>query len=105
MPSNRRVILENLTFRNYYEIPTEGIVSTSPADASDENSPTTVHVSGGTQVDRVSVTSQSTEARFLQGSIASDYLAGAGVGSGRGAGREAGRPARGDTSRPASGRP
>lgn len=72
----------DLTFRNYYEIPTEGIVSTSPADASDENSPTTVHVSGGTQVDKVSVTSQSTEARFLQGSIASDYLGGAGAGAG-----------------------
>ena len=70
----------DLTFRNYYEILTEGIVSTSPADAEDENSPTTVHVTGSTQVDKVSVTSQSTEARFLQGSIASGYLGGADVG-------------------------
>ena len=61
----------DLTFRNYYEIPKAGIVSTSPTDAGDENSPTTVHVAGGTQVDMVSVTSQSTEARFLQGSISS----------------------------------
>lgn len=74
----------DLTFRNYYEILTEGIVSTSPAAAGDENSPTTVHVTGSTQVDKVSVTSQSTEARFLQGSIASGYLAGAGVGEGLG---------------------
>ncbi len=72
----------DLTFRNYYEIPTEGIVSTSPTAAADENSPTTVHVAGGTQVDKVSITSQSTEARFLQGSIASGYLGGAGVGAG-----------------------
>lgn len=74
----------DLTFRNYYEIPTEGIVSTSPTDASDENSPTTVHVAGDTQVDKVSITSQSTEARFLQGSISSDYLSNAGAGTGVG---------------------
>jgi hypothetical protein len=70
----------DLSFRNYYEIPTAGIVSTSPTDASDENSPTTVHVASDTQVDKVSITSQSTEARFLQGSIASGYLGGAGAG-------------------------
>jgi hypothetical protein len=69
----------DLTFRNYYEIPAGGILSTTPADAEDENSPTTVHVAGDTQVERVSVTSQSTEARFLQGSIASSYLSGAGA--------------------------
>lgn len=69
----------DLSFRNYYEIPTEGIVSTSPNDAADENSPTTVHVTGNTQVDKVSITSQSTEARFLQGSISSGYLSGAGA--------------------------
>lgn len=71
----------DLTFRNYYEIPTEGIVSTSPTDASDENSPTTLHVAGDTQVDKVSITSQSTEARFLQGSISSGYLSGADAGA------------------------
>ena len=69
----------DLSFRNYYEIPNEGIVSTSPTDASDENSPTTLHVAGDTQVDKVSITSQSTEARFLQGSISSGYLSGAGT--------------------------
>lgn len=72
----------DLTFHNYYEIPAEGIVSTSPTDASDENSPTAVHVAGGTQVDKVSVTSQSTEARFLQGSISSGYLGSADAGAG-----------------------
>ena len=71
----------DLSFRNYYEIPTEGILSTTPADAEDENSPTTVHVAGDTQVEKVSITSQSTEARFLQGSISSDYLGTAGVGA------------------------
>lgn len=71
----------DLSFRNYYEIPNEGIVSTSPTNASDENSPTTVHVAGDTQVDKVSITSQSTEARFLQGSISSGYLSGAGTGT------------------------
>jgi hypothetical protein len=74
----------DLSFRNYYEIPTEGVLSTTPADAEDENSPTTVHVAGDTQVEKVSITSQSTEARFLQGSIASDYLGTAGVGAGAG---------------------
>lgn len=74
----------DLSFRNYYEIPTEGILSTTPADAEDENSPTTVHVAGDTQVEKVSITSQSTEARFLQGSISSGYLGTAGVGAGAG---------------------
>lgn len=70
----------DLTFRSYYEIPTEGILSTSAAAAADENSPTTVHVAGSTQLEKVSVTIQSTEARFLQGSIAGGYLSGADVG-------------------------
>lgn len=71
----------DLTFRNYYEIPAEGIVSTAPKDASDENSPTTVHVAGDTRLEKVSVTSQSVEARFLQGSISSGYLGTAGAGA------------------------
>ncbi len=83
-PSNKTDYVRlyvDLSFRNYYEIPAGAVVSTTPADASDENSPTTVHVSGDARLEKVSVTSQSVEARFLQGSISAGYLGTAGGGA------------------------
>jgi hypothetical protein len=70
-------LYQDLSFRNYYEIPTAGITATTPVNADDENSPTHVQVTADTKLDVVTVSVQSVEARFLSGSIASGFLGGA----------------------------
>jgi hypothetical protein len=67
-------LYSDLTFRNYYEIPTSGILATSQTNAGDENSPTSVHVSADTRLEAVSISSQNIEASYLKGSIASSHL-------------------------------
>lgn len=69
-------LYSDLTFRNYYEIPTSGIIGTAPTDAADENSPTGVHVSADTRLEAVSISSRSIEAGYLKGSISICYLGG-----------------------------
>jgi hypothetical protein len=67
-------LYQDLSFRNYYEIPTSGIVSTTSVNADDENSPTYVQVLADTKLDVITVSVQSVEARFLSGSISSGFL-------------------------------
>jgi hypothetical protein len=62
-------LYRDLTFRNFYEIPSDGIVSTKPVNPDDENSPTLVQVDPDTKVEVVNVSVQSVEARYLSGSI------------------------------------
>lgn len=75
-------LYQDLTFRNYYEIPRDGILATSPVNPDDENSPTQVQVDPDTKVEVVTVSVQSVEARYLSGSIAGGFLGAAGGGAG-----------------------
>jgi hypothetical protein len=59
----------SLDFQSYFEIPKAAIVTTTPADAKDEHSPTVVHVKAGTPVDAVQTSTKPVES-YLQGSIA-----------------------------------
>ena len=67
----------DLTFRRYYDLPTNGIAHTEPSDSKDENSPTIVMVLAGTKLEVVETSAQSVEASYVQGAIARRYLAGA----------------------------
>jgi hypothetical protein len=67
-------LYQDLTFRNYYEVPSASITATTPVDAEDPNSPTVIHVPASTTLEAVSTTSQSVEAGFLKGAITSSYL-------------------------------
>ena len=67
----------DLSFRSYYDIPTNGIIYTEPTDAKDENSPTRVLVLAATNLEMVQTTHQCIEASYLQGAIAGNYLAAA----------------------------
>ncbi|MFL6257801.1 MAG: hypothetical protein ACJ74T_22570 [Pyrinomonadaceae bacterium] len=70
-------LYQDLTFRNYYEIPKLGVVSTAPLNPDDENSPTGVQVIADTKLDVITISVQSVEARLLSGTISSGYLGGA----------------------------
>lgn len=75
-------LYQDLSFRNYYEIPTSGIVSTTPVNPDDENSPTHLQVLADTKLDVITVSVQSVEARFLSGSISSGFFGAAATGTG-----------------------
>ncbi len=77
-PDHVRVYAD-LSFRNYYEVPSSGVVATTPTDSNDPNSPTRVDVNAKTHMEVVSISSQTVEASFLQGSIVSGYMSGAGT--------------------------
>ncbi len=77
-PDHVRVYAD-LSFRNYYEVPTSGVVATTPTDSNDPNSPTRVDVNAKTHMEVVSISSQTVEASFLQGSIVSGYMSGVGT--------------------------
>ena len=77
-------LYSDLSFRHYYEIPSDGIVATTPTNADDPNSPTIVHVKASTRIDVVSVASQNVEAGFLRGAITSGYLGSAAGSAGQG---------------------
>lgn len=77
-------LYQDLSFRNYYEIPGESVVGTSPVNPDDENSPTQVRVEPDARVEVVTVSVQSVEARYLSGSISSGFL-GAAAAAGTGA--------------------
>jgi hypothetical protein len=66
----------DLSFRRYYEIPTSGITHVEPSDTKAENSPTTVLVVSDTKLEVVETASLTLEASYLQGDIATGYLAG-----------------------------
>jgi hypothetical protein len=75
-------LYRDLSFRNYYEIPAEAVVSTTPINPDDENSPTRVQVAPDTKVEVVNVSVQSVEARYLSGSIAGGFYGAAAGGVG-----------------------
>ena len=56
----------DLGFQSYFEIPKASIVATTPTDATDDQSPTLVHVKAGTSVDAVQTSTQPVES-YLQG--------------------------------------
>ena len=62
----------DLGFQSYFEIPKASIVATTPTDATDDQSPTLVHVKAGTSVDAVQTSTQSVES-YLQGGITSAF--------------------------------
>ena len=73
-----RVYLDT-TFTSYYELDTRAVLDTVPAKANDENSPTVVVIAASAQVDVVRVDAGQSQARYLEGSITSDYLPAAGT--------------------------
>lgn len=76
-------LYRDLSFNNYYEIPTSGVASTAALNPDDENSPTVVNVYADTKVEVITISAQSVEARYLSGSISSGALGGpAQIGSG-----------------------
>jgi hypothetical protein len=60
-------------YKTYYEIPDKAILHFMPVDPKDENSPVHLFVEAGAEIELVS----RGPASYLQGSIASKYLAGA----------------------------
>ena len=62
----------DLVFQSYFEIPKASIVATTPTDATDDQSPTLVHVKAGTPVDAVQTSTQPVES-YLQGGITSAF--------------------------------
>jgi hypothetical protein len=62
----------DLGFQSYFEIPKASIVATTPTDATDDQSPTLVHVKAGTSVDAVQTSTQPVES-YLQGGITSAF--------------------------------
>jgi hypothetical protein len=72
-------IYTDLSFRSYVEAPREAVASTEPTDREDPDSPTRVYLEASAKVNVVQSSSQSVEASYLQGSIASQYLGGAAV--------------------------
>jgi hypothetical protein len=77
-------LYQDLTFRSYYEIPSESVVSTKPVNPDDENSPTQVQVEPDTKIEVVTVSVQSVEARYLSGSISGGLYGAAAGGTGGG---------------------
>jgi hypothetical protein len=67
-------LYHDLSFRGYYDIPRSEVVHTEPLNAGDENSPTRVLVNASARVAQTHVSTQSGEARFLQGGITSGFL-------------------------------
>ncbi|WP_116119877.1 hypothetical protein [Archangium gephyra] len=67
-------LYHDLSFRGYYDIPRSEVVHTEPLNAGDENSPTRVLVNASARVAQTQVSTQSGEARFLQGGITSGFL-------------------------------
>jgi hypothetical protein len=67
----------SLDFCSFIEIPLDCILHHEPVDAANENGPSQVYVDPAIKLDLVQVSTQSMEASFLQGNIASSYLAGA----------------------------
>jgi hypothetical protein len=68
-------LYQDLTFRNYFEIPVDAVLSTAPVNPDDENSPTLVRVDPEAKVEVVSISVQSVEARYLSGAIAGGFYA------------------------------
>ncbi|WP_437752166.1 hypothetical protein [Sorangium sp. So ce1389] len=64
----------DLTFKHYYELPSDAVLATRPSKAGDPQSPTIVTIKGEAKLSVVNVTSTITEASFLQGSISKGYL-------------------------------
>ncbi|MDT5295743.1 MAG: hypothetical protein QOJ76_2623 [Acidobacteriota bacterium] len=64
----------DLTFHNYYEIPTSGISATTAVNPDDENSPTHLQVLSDTKLDVITVHVTSVEAKFLTGPISSSHF-------------------------------
>jgi hypothetical protein len=67
----------DLGFRSYIEIPRDGVILAEPTDREDENSPTRLFVRATATLEVVETSSVSGEAMYMQGAIASAYLAGA----------------------------
>jgi hypothetical protein len=65
-------LYNDLGFQSYFEIPKASIVATTPTDATDDQSPTLVHVKAGTPVDAVQTSTQPVES-YLQGGITSAF--------------------------------
>jgi hypothetical protein len=66
----------SLSFNRFIEIPVEAIVLTQPVDAQDENSPLRVFVRHDAKLDLVYTETQTVEASYLRGNIATNHLAG-----------------------------
>jgi hypothetical protein len=72
-PDYTRLYLD-LSFHNYYEIPTSGITSTTAVNPDDENSPTHLQILSDTKLDVITIHVTSIEAKFLSGSISSSHF-------------------------------
>jgi hypothetical protein len=72
-PDYTRLYLD-LSFHNYYEIPTSGITATTAVNPDDENSPTHLQVLSDTKLDVITIHMTSIEAKFLSGPISSGHF-------------------------------